>query len=151
MKNWKAILGVLAIFVLGIIAGGLITHRIYQKRIRAFLRGQGAVPAELIVRQMSSQLNLTADQRAQVVPIINDTRQRIQRIRVQAEPQVREAFQETERRVRELLTPEQCAKFDKIVAEHKARWPKVTLSPETEKPARPGGVEETKQPSKGTP
>lgn len=129
MKNWKAILGVVGIFVLGILAGALITHRIYQKRIRAFVRGQAVVPAGLIVRQLGGQLNLSADQRAKLLPIINDTRQRFQQIRSQAEPQVHETFQDTERRIRELLTPEQRIKFDKIVAEYKARWPKVTVSP----------------------
>jgi len=128
MKNWKAILGVVGIFVLGASAGALVTHRVYQKRIRAYLRSQAAMPSELIVRQMSSELNLTAEQRAQLLPIINDTRQRFQQIRAQAEPQVREAFQDTVQRIREILAPGQRAKFDKQIAEHKARWPKLTLS-----------------------
>jgi Spy/CpxP family protein refolding chaperone len=129
MKNWRAILGVAAIFVLGMLAGALITHRIHVKRIRAFLRGQTVVSTEAIVRQMGWQLSLTTKQRAQLLPIINDTRQRLQQVRVQAEPQVREALQDAEKRIREMLTPEQQTKFDKLIAERKTRWPKLTYSP----------------------
>jgi len=58
MRNWKAILGVLAVFLLGVIAGGLATHGFYQKRIRAHWRGQAAATPEVIARQMGGDLTL---------------------------------------------------------------------------------------------
>ncbi|MBM3858314.1 MAG: hypothetical protein FJ395_01540 [Verrucomicrobia bacterium] len=125
MKHWKAILGVLVVFVLGAIAGGLVTRGFYQKRIRALWRGQMVVAPELIVREMGGQLNLTPEQRAQIAPIIDDTRQRLQQARAQSEPQVREAFQDMLRRIRETLTPEQQKRFDRLNAERRERWKKV--------------------------
>jgi len=119
MRNWKAILGVLAVFLLGCIAGGLAMHGYYQKRIRVHLRGQPILPAEVIARQMSGQLRLTPEQRDQIATIIADTRQRLQQVRAQSEPQVREALQDMTRRIRETLTPEQKKQFDRLTAERR--------------------------------
>jgi len=124
MKNWKAILGVLAVFLLGVIAGGLATHGFYQKRIRAHWRGQAAATPEVIARQMGGQLKLTPEQRDQIATIIGDTRQRLQQARAQSEPQVREAFQDMTRRIRDTLTPEQRQQFDRLTTERREHWKK---------------------------
>ncbi len=129
MKHWKAILGVIGIFVLGALAGALLTHRLYMNRVRALARGEAVVPAETIARRIGQRLGLTAEQRARLVPLIADTRQRLNRIRADTEPQVREAFQELEGRIRPLLTPEQQTQFDKLLAEFNRRWPNVTVTP----------------------
>jgi Spy/CpxP family protein refolding chaperone len=125
MKNWKAILGVLAVFLLGVTAGGLATHGFYQKRIRAYQRGQATATPEAIARQMGAQLKLTPEQRDQIAAIIGDTRQRLQQARAQSEPQVRDAFQDMTRRVRDTLTPEQRQQFDRLTSERRERWKKV--------------------------
>jgi Spy/CpxP family protein refolding chaperone len=124
MKNWKAILGVLAVFLLGVTAGGLATHGFYQKRIHAYQRGQATATPEAIARQMGAQLKLTPEQRDQITAIIGDTRQRLQQARAQSEPQVRDAFQDMTRRVRDTLTPEQRQQFDRLTAERRERWKK---------------------------
>ncbi|MCX7886346.1 MAG: hypothetical protein N3B01_03685 [Verrucomicrobiae bacterium] len=129
MRHWKVILGVTAVFLLGALAGALLMHRIYQKRIRSYVRNQAAVSSEWIVRQMSRQLKLTAEQREKLLPVINDTRRRLNEIRVESEPKIRETFQDMERQIREILTPEQRDKFDKLSAEHKKRWARSVSTP----------------------
>ena len=137
MKTWKAILAVLVVFALGMLAGVLATNRFYQKRIHAFLRGQLTVAPELIVRQVDREFKLTPEQRAQVLTIITDTRQRLQKARAQSEPEVRTAFQDMETRFRDLLTPEQREKFEELAAQRKKLWqqyaPRV-ISNETKAP-----------------
>jgi len=123
MKNWKAILGVLLVFVLGVLAGGLLVHRVYQKKIQAVIAGrQPAVAPELLVRRMNFELRLTPEQRVQVIGIIRDTQRQLRETRQQVEPQVRANFQQMEQRINEVLTPEQQARFAKLMAERKARW-----------------------------
>ena len=121
MKNWKAILGVLAVFVLGTLAGALVTHRIYQRRIHTFFRG-GPAATEMIVRRMNGQLDLTPAQRVQVETIVRNSRQKLRETRQQIDPQMRALFQDMDQRIREILTPEQRAKFDKLTAERQAKW-----------------------------
>jgi predicted Holliday junction resolvase-like endonuclease len=128
MKNGKAILGVVLVFVLGVLAGGLITHRFYMRRIRAVLSGQPVVSTATIVRDLNRQLQLTPEQRDKLQPVINETRQRLQQVREQIEPQALGVFDDAVKRVREILTPEQREKFDKIVADRKASWPKLLPS-----------------------
>ena len=121
MKNWKAILGVLGVFVLGALAGALVVHRVYQRRIHAFIRG-GPAATEMIVRRLNGQLDLPPDQRAQVETIVRESRQKLRETRQQIDPQVHAVFQDMDQRVRELLTSDQRVKFDKLVAERKAKW-----------------------------
>ncbi len=124
MKNWKAILGVLLVFILGILAGGLLVHRAYQKKIQAVITGrQPVVAAEVLVRRMNFELRLTPEQRVQVIGIVRDTQRQLRETRQQVEPQVRANFQQMEQRISEVLTPEQQARFAKLMAERKARWP----------------------------
>ena len=62
MKHWKIILGILGIFLLGMIAGGLLTLRIEH---RLFAKGPDAW-ARLVIRRLSFELRLDANQRAQL-------------------------------------------------------------------------------------
>ena len=121
MKNWKAILGVLAVFGLGTLTGALVMHRVDQRRLHAFLHG-GPGATELIVRRMNRQLELTPDQRAQVATIIRDAHQKLRAARQPIDPQLRGVFEEMDQSIRAVLTPDQQVKFDKLVAERKAKW-----------------------------
>lgn len=124
MKNWKSILGVLLVFVLGALAGGLLVHRLHQKKIQAVIAGrQPVVAPELLVRRMNWELKLTPAQRSQVIAIVRDTQRQLRETRQQVDPQVRATFQQMEQRIGEVLTPEQRERFAKLMAERKARWP----------------------------
>lgn len=131
MKNWKAIVGVVAVFLLGMVAGGIITHRIYQHRLRAFLRGGPAV-AEMITRRLNAELDLNRDQRAKVLEIVRDSQRQLRKERQKPQPEFRRVLQDTEQRIRAVLTPEQQAKYDKYLAERKAQW--QSLGPPPLKP-----------------
>lgn len=122
MKNWKAIVGVIAVFLLGALAGAIVMHRLYQRRLQQFVHGSPAA-TEFLVRRMNWELNLTPAQRVQVAAIVRDSQRQFRAARFQIAPQLRAAWQDTERRLRDVLTPEQRAKFDKLLAERKARFP----------------------------
>jgi hypothetical protein len=130
MKNWKAIVGVVLVFVLGALAGALVVHRVYQRKLRAIVAGrQPLVAPEWIVRRMSWELGLTPAQRLEVLAIVRDTQRQLRETRVQVDPQSRVAFQQLEQRLNGVLTPEQQATFAKLVAERKARWPLLQAPP----------------------
>ena len=122
MKNWKAIVGVILVFVLGMLAGGLVTGKVLQRRFR---QGPAAV-SEAIVRRLSVSLRLDQQQREQLRVIVHDAQQEMEAVRKQVQPQFAEVFDHAEGQVREILRPEQREKFDKIAAESRAKWrPKV--------------------------
>lgn len=77
------------------------------------------------MRRMLSQLDLTANQQAEIKAILQTQRQRAQQIRAQGpSEQTRDAFwalrKETRRLVREALTPAQQAKLDQLQAARRA-------------------------------
>jgi hypothetical protein len=122
MKNWKSILGILLIFVFGMITGGLLTARIIDKRVRHFLQGGPNAVAELIETRLNRGLDLDAAQRAGVANAITRARDRLKSARQEVQPKVDEAFAQAEREIRDLLRPEQAAKFDGIISRARERW-----------------------------
>lgn len=122
MKNWKAIAGVCLVFILGMMAGGLITAGFVQNRIRHFIEGGPDAVSELIVRRLSRELRLEAGQRAQLESIVRGTREEIKGIRRGVQPRIDQTLGSAEQQVRSILKPAQVKKFDEIVARARSKW-----------------------------
>ena len=90
MKHWKAILGIVAVFVLGLLAGMLLTVGI----IRHQLQGGAPVLARLVERRLSWRLRLDATQREQLRTIVADAQHQIRDARQQIRPQVESILDE---------------------------------------------------------
>ena len=120
MKNWKAILGVIVIFVLGGLAGSITTIGLVRHRL---VHGHGSqMIQDLIVRRLSWDLRLDRDQREQLRVIVAQGHEDMKVIRKQIQPQVEDLLTRSEAKLRVLLRPDQQEKFDKLIAERKAQW-----------------------------
>jgi hypothetical protein len=120
MKNWKAIVGVIAIFILGGLAGSITTIGLVRHRL---VHGHGSqMLQDLIIRRLSWDLRLDRDQRAQLRVIVTQGQAEMKVIRKQIQPQVEEQLSRSEAKVRAILRPDQVEKFDKLIAERKAQW-----------------------------
>lgn len=122
MKNWRAIVGAVLIFVLGMSAGALITVKICQRWIGKIKAGGPRIVAELIERRLATRLSLDNAQRRQLRTIVQKAYGEIQDAQRQIQPQVRETLERAETSVRAILRPDQVKKFDKLVAERKSTW-----------------------------
>ena len=120
MKNWKAVVGAILVFVMGGFAGSLTTVTIVRHRLLHGNRGQ--MVANLIVRRLSWELRLDRAQRAQLRAIVSDGQKEMRTVRRQIQPQIEDILNRSETRVRQILRPDQQEKFDKLVAESRARW-----------------------------
>ena len=120
MKNWKAIVGVIAVFVLGGLAGSITTIGLVRHRL---VHGHGSQMLEnLIVRRLSWNLRLDRAQREQLRAIVAEGHEEMKGIRTQIQPQVEDLLTRSEAKVRVLLRPDQQEKFDKLIAKRKAQW-----------------------------
>ncbi len=120
MKNWKAIVGVIAIFILGGVAGSITTIGLVRHRL---VHGHGSqMLADLIVRRLSWELRLDRAQREQLRVIVAEGQGEMKAIRKQIQPQVEDLLGRSEAKLRVLLRPDQQEKFDKLIAERKAQW-----------------------------
>lgn len=122
MKNWRAIVGVIGVFVLGMAAGGLLMGGVVAKRLHRVARGDSLFTAEEITRRLSRSLALDAGQREQVLVIVRDAQAQIKDTRRQCEPQIRATIDASITKARAVLRPDQAEKFDRLVADRKARW-----------------------------
>jgi hypothetical protein len=119
MKKWKVIISIIVVFLLGSLAGALVTHEIYQHRIGSFIRGEAK--RELIVQRLNHELNLDTVQLSQLRVIVDETYTEIKNARKQISPQTEAILESSQNRVRAILRPDQLEKYEKIIAERKKR------------------------------
>ncbi len=122
MKNWKAILALVAVFALGMIAGGSLMTASTAKRLHRLMRGQTAFTAQEVTRRLTRQLRLDSGQRDQMLTLVEAAQVQITNARKQCVPQVLAALDDFDAKARPILRPDQVERFDKLVADRKARW-----------------------------
>ncbi len=121
MKRWKAVCGVVLIFLSGAVAGALVAHRVDQRGVEAFLSAGRGATGDLIVRRLSRSLDLDRAQREQVRAIVTETHREILDIRKPVQPAIDAALERARARVRAILRPDQQATFDRLAAARRAR------------------------------
>ena len=122
MKNWKAILALVAVFILGMIAGGSLVGASASKHLHRLIRGQTPFTAQEVTRRLTRQLHLDPSQRAQMLTLVQAAQVQITDARSQCQPRVLAALDDFDAKARVVLRPDQLEKFDKLVADRKAKW-----------------------------
>jgi Spy/CpxP family protein refolding chaperone len=113
-RRWQIRAAVALIFLLGFLAGALALN-IYHRR--QFTSPLGARRYDRIIES----LDLTPAQKTQVEQIINEARARMIEIRKQSGPRFREVRQETDERLKTILTPEQWSQWQRMTSEMRGR------------------------------
>jgi len=107
-NRWQVRGAAALIFVLGF-AAGILALNVY----RGWARGVGRSPEDRF-EQMSSRLQLNADQRTRVQQILSDAREQLRAFRKESEPRVTEIRKQTDAHLQEILTPEQWQRFQQM-------------------------------------
>jgi Spy/CpxP family protein refolding chaperone len=111
--KWRLWSGVVAVFIVGAIVGGLSATALIRGHFLQVMKG-GPPPGvhKPIAERLTADLALTPDQRAEVERIVRDFEPRFKEFEVQARTEIRGVMSEMETRIREILTPEQQVKYD---------------------------------------
>src|SRR5664279_782373 len=88
MKNFKAVIGIVLIFVLGAASGAIVTHMIHRNRMESFIKGGPEAREEVIVSRLTRKLDLDAQQQTQVRAIIHENHLAIRQIRKENHPRI---------------------------------------------------------------
>lgn len=120
MKRVKAVIGILLVLALGALGGTLLTGHVMKQRIRGYFQGPEP-PLAVILRRMSHDLDLTADQREKIKPILETARTRMTALREKYRPEFQTVFDETTRDVKSILTEAQKPKLDRLQERMKHR------------------------------
>jgi hypothetical protein len=121
MKNFKAIAGILLVFLLGAAGGALVTHMIHEARLERFISGGHRMREDVIVERLAKKLDLDSRQKEEVRAIIHETHDGIRQARSRIHPQIEALLTAGQDRIKTVLRPDQREKFDKIIAERKQR------------------------------
>ncbi len=130
MKKWRAIAGIILVFVLGALAGSLVTYTFQRQKAESIMKGEPRATGEFIVQRLNSELHLDAAQLEQLRAIVQETHTEIRNVRRQFRPQIDEILQRSQDRVRAILRPDQRESYEKIIA----HWKKKRQSDSNSKP-----------------
>jgi hypothetical protein len=117
MKYLKPIALLLLIFIAGISVGVVGTRYVVRRNIRDAVRQPEKVRLR-IERELTRELALDANQQTKLDEILISLQQEIAKARAERQPRIRPILVDTQRRITELLTPEQQLKFEKYQAEY---------------------------------
>ena len=109
----KNAIGVILLFIFGMIAGVAVTLTFEGFVIKRALANPDR-GWDILSRRMSRDLGLTDEQKDQVRIILENTREELFKIREQAAPQVDAGLENSRAEIEKILTPEQKDKFDRV-------------------------------------
>ena len=137
MRHVKRILGVLLIFIFGIVVGGAGASAGFAEKIREVLSGGPEAVMKEVVKRLDKELKLDPEQKRQLLRIADETHIRLRQSRAKIQPEVDRALAEAEGKVRAILYANQIEKFDKLVNRGGEKWKAKEGAGATPPPATP--------------
>jgi Spy/CpxP family protein refolding chaperone len=121
MSTWRARLGVIAIFVVGFLGGGVTVQLVNARAISHALSHPKEWP-ERVANHLTRRLDLTREQQREVRAILGDARRESASTLRRVQPGMLASFDRTQSRIRAVLNPEQQKKFERISARRRAHF-----------------------------
>jgi hypothetical protein len=115
MSRSKARVIILAVFLLGAVAGGL-SMNLYE-RLTGSANRPGQWGKDGLLKKLNDRLHLTPEQFEQVRTIVNETDEEYSEIRRAVGPRFDAVRQKSREQIRALLTKEQSEEFDRMIVE----------------------------------
>lgn len=124
MSGWRATLGVLLVFVAGLVTGGAAMH-VYRMRVERSVLNSPEPGIQIVVLALDRDLALSDAQKAEVRQILLDSRNHILTAHPELMPELMDTFEQTQGRISEILTPEQRVKYERLVEERRRAFDEV--------------------------
>lgn len=139
MKRVTAFLAVLALVLLGFLAGVLGTHLFYAKRLQR-AGSFSVIASEFFAERLDRELGLSAEQRTAIDEILDETRIEADELRRALRPKIGGLMEAASERIMEVLSSEQRQLFSELRERHRARADHFLLGPPGPRgPRGPGG------------
>jgi hypothetical protein len=123
MKNLKAIAGIAAIFILGVMTGVFGTSLVVKHRIDVF-HEKGPPPIKpMFKKRIIDRLDLNPPQREAVEKILDELQIQIREMRQDFHPKIKAAFDASFERIKEFLDDAQKKKMEKLLEELPDHFP----------------------------
>lgn len=120
----KVVAGVLAIFLLGVIIGGLGAGIYLKRRVEQFAMKAPKDHTEIFMERLSRELALTGSQRPEVEKIVTNSTVEIRQLIQQSRIDFEKIIEHRNAELKAILTPEQYRKLEKMEKRIRDRWEK---------------------------
>jgi hypothetical protein len=127
-KTWHVVLAFLVVFVAGGAIGSILELH-YGPKLpapNALPRPEQFMP-QLAKRWMNNQLNLSANQKEKILPVINDAAEDMRRLRGEATHNGELILEHMQDEIAAVLTPAQRIRFDNLIETNRARLRQFSL------------------------
>jgi hypothetical protein len=121
-STWKAVIGVILVFILGWFGGALTTLVIAHQRMLAAVDQKPGPLAVMLERQTTRGLGLDEDKKQQMHTLLVDYLQQRFALQKQVQPQIQALNGETLKQIDALLTPTQQQQFRDNLVRIKQRF-----------------------------
>lgn len=121
MRRTATWLIVLLVFLAGALAGILGTEQYTHYRFSQFVKKGHPARWEVLLKEMSKDLDLREDQRSEIRVILEEMENKVEQLKQTFDPQIKAVFDEGFHRIREKMTGEQMEKFDDFMEKMKKR------------------------------
>jgi exopolysaccharide biosynthesis protein len=112
MKKAKMWVIIFLVFILGVLAGSLGMQQYIHYKISDFFRRGEHARVEALLARMAHDLTLTDSQKVEIKSILQESHNRIHKIKTQTDPQIRTIIDDSFRHIREKLNDDQKEKLD---------------------------------------
>jgi DNA anti-recombination protein RmuC len=113
-NKWQIRIAAVLLFVLGL-AAGILAANVYRGWARARASRQDRF------EQMSTRLQLNADQKTKVQQVFGEARDQLGAVRKESEPRMSDIRKQTDQRLQQILTPDQWQRFQQMRDEMRPR------------------------------
>jgi hypothetical protein len=120
MKRWRLVIGVVVVFILGVLVGSLGTQ-LYQRQWSERFWKDPAERRALFLRRLTRELRLTEEQQKEFKVIIAETDKNLEALHRERRTEVKKILDESFSRMKEKLNPDQQQKLEELRAKHEAR------------------------------
>jgi hypothetical protein len=124
-SNWKAIVGVLLIYIFGCFSGMVSTSIFVHHMMLGFLRHPGVALSAALEKRMTRNLDLDANQKEQIHAYFQENLTQRKDLQKQIQPQVQVLNQKTFDQIAAILRPDQADHFRQNVETFREHLEKV--------------------------
>lgn len=114
MTRLKVCVGILLIFILGMLAGTLGTGFFIKHRVGKFIRGDGLPPPIRVLERLSAKLDLSKPQQIEIEKILKQTHDQWGKFRREYRSEFEQIFNDTIEQMKEKLDSRQKQKLEKL-------------------------------------
>lgn len=122
MSKWKVWLVVAIVFLSGVVIGSVGTGFYFRNVVGGILHRGPAAVRSIIMKKLTTELNLTKDQQEEISDILEEAQFQLQELRAEYHPKMEAIIDNGVATMKTRLSADQQKKLDELYAKVKMRW-----------------------------